>query len=70
MRVERDRREQEREGDHEDHREENERGRGLVLGEARGERERRDAHTAAKRDEREVARRGLDAPVPLDLERE
>ena len=70
MRVERDRGEEQREGDDEHHNEQYEGVRRLVVGETRRERERRDAETAPQRDEPEVTGRGFDGAIAMHLERE
>ena len=57
------------ERDEADDKEQNEGRLGLIARQGRGERERRQAQGAAERDEREMARRRLDAAVRVDLER-
>src|SRR5919201_1476290 len=68
--VEGDGGEEQGERDHQHHRQEDERVRGLIVGKALRERERRDAEGSAEGDEREMACGGLDTPIALDLEGE
>src|SRR5947208_14695363 len=70
MGVERDRREQKRKGNDQHDDEQHEGVRGLVVRKARGERQRGDTQTSSQRDEAEVAGRGLDRAVAMDLESE